>query len=330
MLLDELGEKIGVVFDVNNRIDGQLAYDIAATSQKAFEECFLEAALPCMEKYKEYPLCITGGCGLNILLNTRLKEEFGREVFVGPVPNDVGLAVGMMCDLVRPDEQVDITYSGIPLLDEDSLGEYVSMLYPSVRKLSHERDAWDGHTEVTYDTLCNDLITGKIIGVVRGNSEHGARALGNRSILCNPAFSDMKNILNENVKHREWYRPFAPVVRLEDVSKYFEWVGESRWMTFCPKVKDEWKEKLSSIVHIDGTARVQTITREQNPWLYDLLTMMDSKTGVGVLLNTSFNVNGKPIVSTLKDAFYMYNTTKLDGLVVNDNYFRKEPFGIFV
>jgi predicted NodU family carbamoyl transferase len=171
--------------------------------------------------------------------------------------------------------------------------------------------------------LVNDLADGKIVGVARGRSEHGARALGNRSIICNPSIPEMKDILNAKVKHREWYRPFAPVVRLEDISKYFEWEGESRWMSFCPKVKDEWKYKLGAITHVDGTARVQTVTREENEWLYDLLTKFEEKTGVGVLLNTSFNVDGKPILSTCKDAFTILETTEMDCLIIEDYYFKK-------
>jgi carbamoyltransferase len=111
---------------------------------------------------------------------------------------------------------------------------------------------------------------------------------------------------------------------LEDVSKYFEWEGDSRWMSFCPLVKEEWREKLQAITHVDGTARVQTVTRDENEWLYDLLTEMDAKTGVGVLLNTSFNVDGSPILSTLKDAFTILEKTQLDGLLIEDYYILKQ------
>ena len=167
------------------------------------------------------------------------------------------------------------------------------------------------------------MIDGKIIGVVRGNSEHGPRALGNRSILCYPIYSEMKDILNKKVKNREWYRPFAPVVRLEDVDKYFDFSGESRWMSFCPTVKKEYSELLTSITHVDGTARIQTVTREQNEWLYNLLTKLSEKTGIGVLLNTSFNVDGKPILSKYSDAIHVFETTQMDGLILN-NFYRKK------
>ena len=124
----------------------------------------------------------------------------------------------------------------------------------------------------------------------------------------------MKDILNIKVKHREFYRPFAPVVRLEDISEYFEFEGESRHMSFCPKVKDKYKNILPAITHIDGTARVQTVTKEQNEWLYNLLGELDTP----VLLNTSFNVNGKPLVSTYQEALHVYNTTDMDNLILQD------------
>jgi len=187
--------------------------------------------------------------------------------------------------------------------------------------MSHVEDGWI--PELTIKTLSKDLNEGLIVGVVRDTSEHGPRALGNRSILCNPTYPNMKDILNEKVKNREWYRPFAPVCRLEDVSKYFDFDGESRWMSFCPTVKEEYRDKLVSITHVDGTARVQTVTKEQNPWLYELLTEFEKESGVGVLLNTSFNVNGKPILSRYSDAFEVYNNTKMDALVLDKFYFKK-------
>jgi carbamoyltransferase len=168
------------------------------------------------------------------------------------------------------------------------------------------------------------LADGKIIGVARGGSEHGPRALGNRSILCNPTFPQMKDVLNAKVKHREWYRPFAPVVRIEDASKYFAVIEESPYMSFAFDVKDEWKQKLSSITHIDGTARVQTLRKEHNEWLYNLLGEFEKITGHGVLLNTSFNVNGRPILSTAAEAFKVLLDTQMDGIVIEDTLFIKK------
>jgi len=310
--IEILGNKIDVNFDINDRIESNTAWDIAATSQRAFEECFLEVAIPYFNKYPKLPIIITGGCGLNILLNTRISKEFNKEVFVGPNPNDCGIAVGMLLHELKPKKQVDITYAGTTLLDIDSFGNII------------QNSGIPFKTEMlSIDKLVSDLVEGKIVGVAKGRSEHGPRALGNRSILCNPSIPNMKDVLNEKVKHREWYRPFAPVVRLEDVSKYFEWEKESRWMSFCPEVKPEWRTKLQAINHVDGTARVQTVTREQNEWLYDLLTEFEKSTGIGVLLNTSFNVAGKPILSTVSDAFSLFETSAMDCLLIENYYLRK-------
>ena len=323
--LNALGEKIGVVFDPHNRLEGEIAYDVAATAQRAFEECFIEVAKPYFEKHPDLPICITGGCALNIILNTRIKQEFGKEVFVGPNPNDCGIALGLMLKHLKPEKPIDVTYKGLPILDKNTLAQTLCA-YPYVRKFMDKSESYHAFEQWDRSILIDDLVKGKIVGVVRGQAEHGPRALGNRSILCNPCIEEMKDVLNAKVKNREWYRPFAPVVRLEDVSKYFEFEGESQWMSFCPKVKKEWRERLAAITHVDGTARVQTVTREQNSFLYDLLTSFEKANGVGVLLNTSFNVNGKPILSTYSDAFKIYDTTQLDCLLLEDYYIRKENF----
>lgn len=307
--IDELGEKIGVKFDIENRLTGDIEYKVAATSQAAFEEIFFEYVDEIIKDHPDIPICISGGCALNIVLNTKIKKHYNREVFVGPNPNDCGLAVGMLANMVMPEEQIDITYGGPEILDKNKLGGYI-----------------ERYTPLYYgpENLAKELKEGKIVGLVQGRSEHGPRALGNRSIICNPLISDMKDKLNFKVKHREWYRPFAPVVRLEDVSEYFEWGGESRWMSFCPKVKENYLDVMPAIVHIDKTARVQTVTRDQNPFLYDLLTQFKKLTGIGVLLNTSFNVDGKPILSTLEDAFHVWKTTELDALHIFGFYFDKK------
>lgn len=305
--LDQLGNKIGYVFDAKVRFTGQLAYDIASTSQHAFELVFMEIIEPWLEKYPGLPLCISGGCGLNIIANTVIRNKFQRDVFVGPNPNDCGISVGMMLDYLRPEQPYDATYAGSILYDIDTFAQ--------------QKFAWSSlykFKQVDVVDLARDIAEGKIVGVARGRAEHGARALGNRSIICDPSFPYMKDTLNEKVKHREWYRPFAPVVRLEDVSKYFEWEGESRWMSFCPQVKQEWRAILPSVTHVDGSARVQTVTRQQNPFLYDLITEVERLTSVGVLLNTSFNVDGKPILSTVYDVFQIFNTTEIDAIVIED------------
>jgi len=295
----------------NGGINGQLAYDVAATSQKVFEDIFFELTTEEISKYPDYPICVTGGCALNVLLNTKIKKKFGRKMYVAPNSNDCGIAAGALLERIKPKRQVNLMYSGPNLFDYESIGQY---FYADSYRLEIRKMV----------ELPKLLADGKIIGVARGGSEHGPRALGNRSILCNPTFPQMKDVLNAKVKHREWYRPFAPVVRIEDASKYFAVIEESPYMSFAFDVKDEWKQKLSSITHIDGTARVQTLRKEHNEWLYNLLGEFEKITGHGVLLNTSFNVNGRPILSTAAEAFKVLLDTQMDGIVIEDTLFIKK------
>jgi carbamoyltransferase len=316
ILIKELGSKIGVEFSqrLGKRLVGQLAYDVAATSQHVFESLFFELAGPIIDGRPDLPICITGGCALNVLLNTRIKRTWpDRKVFVAPNSSDCGIAVGNLLYLLKPAKPANVIYAGLPLLD---LGVVAHHWYSVSSQVSWEK--------LNDDRLVDLLAAGKLIGVARGNAEHGPRALGNRSILCDPAFPQMKDVLNTKVKHREWYRPFAPVVRIEDANTYFDALEESPYMSFAYDVRSEWRTKLSSVTHVDGTARVQTLRRDDNPWLHDLLGKFHAKTGHGVLLNTSFNVNGQPILSTVREAFQLLMSTQLDGLVIENHLFLKK------
>jgi len=305
--IQNLSNTINLPFSTTNKLSGTDSYNFAKTAQEVFEEVVFEC-IDNVVNSNNLPLIITGGCALNIVLNTKIKERYDREVFIAPNSTDCGLAIGLLCKYTYPTEIIDITYSGVKVLDRYSLIDFIEH--------RHGKD-------VDLETIVDDLINNKILGVVQNDSEHGPRALGNRSIICSPLSSDMKDILNLKVKHREWYRPFAPIVRLEDVSEYFEWEGESRWMNFCPKVRPNYINKIPAVVHVDGTARVQTITQEQNPFIYNLITTFKEKTGIGVLVNTSFNVDGKPILSTYKDAFKVFDETQLDRLYLDGYYFTK-------
>ena len=309
--LEKLGKKIGLEFNEFKRLGKVEGRNLAATSQRAFENLFLKHIKPFIKLHPDLPICIAGGCGLNITLNTRVVNELKKEVFVGPNPNDCGLAAGMLLNQIKPEKPSILTYTGPYLKDRESLGEYIQYCSSSIS------------SEVDLEKVADNLIKGKILGLARGRSEHGPRALGNRSILCNPAVKDMKDILNAKVKNREPYRPFAPVVRLEDLNKFFEWELPSEHMNFSPLVKEEWREKLASITHVDNTARVQTVTKDQNIFLYELLSLINEKNGVGVLLNTSFNVAGKPILNSIKDAFELFESTEMDNLLIENTYLEK-------
>lgn len=313
-----LGKQIGVDFVERKTsadgLRGKLAYDLAATSQRAFEDLVLEMLAPYLAQYPDAPLCLTGGCALNVLLNERMRREIGRPLFVAPNSSDCGIAAGALLDQIRPAKPVDLMYAGGALLDLAALPSYIQERTGRVEVL-------DGSPPV----LARKLMDGLIVGVARGCSEHGPRALGNRSILCNPASPDMKDTLNAKVKNREWYRPFAPVVRVEEASRYFELDDESPYMNFAVRVRPEWVVRLAAITHVDGTARVQTLRRAANPWLYDVLEEFERLAGHGVLLNTSFNVSGKPLLSTVREAFDVFDRTRLDALVIENLYIGKAP-----
>jgi len=303
--LPRLMEKIGVQ-DFNQRttrLEGQIAWDIAATTQEVFEQQFFKFAKPFLDKYPDLPITMSGGCALNVILNTKLLHMRNGKVFVPPNTSDCGVAVGGLLLKLKPEQQVDLTYCGTPILDSHMLSSYI------------ENEPLSVVENVSVPDLAKFLSLGNIVGIIRGNSEHGPRALGNRSIVCNPV-GDMKDVLNAKVKNREWYRPFAPVVRLEDATKYFDFPegAQSRHMTYVAEVRDEYKEVIPAIVHIDGTGRIQTVTEQQNPFLHELLTEFDKASGNGVLLNTSFNVDQKPILTRLSEALEILRTTEMDAV----------------
>lgn len=308
--LTTLFKEMGVEdFDLeNSSYEGQFAWDIAATTQAAFERQFFKYARRYLDQYPELPVALSGGCALNVLLNTKLLEERKGEVFVPPNTNDCGISVGGLLWYLAPESQTDLTYSGLPVMDDNRFAEYM------------ESGGYAVIPNINAKDIAGFIADGNILGVVQGNSEHGSRALGNRSIICNP-IEGMKDTLNHKVKNREWYRPFAPITRVEDANKYFHFAGtESRHMVFVAEVRDEWKSTLPAITHEDGTGRLQTLTRQQNELIYDVITEFEAMTGHGVILNTSFNVNGKPILTRLSDALEILSKTKLDAVYYKGNF----------
>lgn len=293
---------------------GQEGYDFAASLQGAFEEKFLELVNPFLYAYSSWPLCLAGGGALNILTNTQVYKEQKKLPFVPPDPSDCGLSLGALLFLIKPDSPYEDPYSGPELLDRNLLSTYINEKYFDTKSDGYLVQNIQGNSSY----IAALLKQGKIIGAARGKAERGPRALGNRSILASASIPNMKNKINHKVKGREWFRPFAPVVRLEDVNKYFEWEHESRYMSFSPIVKKKYRRTLESITHVDNTSRVQTVTRDQNKFIYDLLTDLEKECGIGVILNTSFNVDSKPIVSSVKDCLQVLEDTELDGVVIDD------------
>jgi carbamoyltransferase len=173
------------------------------------------------------------------------------------------------------------------------------------------------------ETAAGALSQGRIIGWFQGREEWGPRALGNRSILCHPGWPGMKATLNARIKNREPFRPFAPAVRAEKLSTCFQGSHEVPFMIVVYKVRPEWRERLSAVTHEDGTGRVQSVSRENNPLYYDLISAFERKTNVPVLLNTSFNEN-EPIVHTPAQAIDCFARTRMEALGIGSFWLEKQ------
>lgn len=287
-------------------IDGIAAYDLAATAQRAFENIFIEAVTPAIDQYPGYPICLGGGCAQNVYLNSRVREHFKREIFVPANCNNSGIALGMAVLVTKPQTAVDFSYVSFPLLGIERL-ETEKTNRPTV--------------EATPRKVAQLLGEGKVVGIAREGGDHGVYSLGNRSILCDPATPNMATFLREAVKATETYMPFSAMVRAENADLYFSKGCTTKYPNFAVKVNDAYLSKFSAITHIDGTARVQAVTKEQNPWLYDLLGWFESYSGHGVLLSTSLNHQNNVVVSTVSDAFEFFDNTLLEALVVEDALF---------
>jgi carbamoyltransferase len=306
--LEQLGSQIGLSLE-RDSLTGTDAFDFAMTGQHVFETLFLERVLPLANHYR-LPICISGGCALNVIVNQRLAEIVDLPIFIPPNPNDCGLALGALLSKAAPHHPVNVTYSGIGIVDRRDLSETVER-YRAV--------------EVRPAHVAQLLFAGNVVAVMRGNAEHGPRALGNRSILCDPSVPGMKDRLNGRVKFREQFRPYAPVVQAQDADLYFDNArNDMSFMSFNPTVKSNWRTTFASAVHIDGTARVQTVTSDQHPWLYELLTEFRRLSGYGALLNTSFNSKGKPMVARISDALSIFFATDIDFLLIENWLFRKQ------
>ena len=270
-------------------------------------------------------LCLGGGCALNILANTKIIEEgVYKNVHVNTAPNDDGLCLGAALymaakyEKTRPILPDDIGYLGINYSDED----IENSLQPIDSQVL-EYEKFDDFLDLC-KRVVKDLKDNKVVAWFQDKSEFGPRALGNRSLLVNPIF-DNKDYLNNEVKYREYWRPYAPMVIEEEVKDWFTLpVDKSPHMLFNSWVVEDKKERIPSVVHEDGSARVQTVSEINNRKVYMLLQEFFKETEVPVLLNTSFNLGGEPIVESPADAVRTFTNSNIDVLVMQNYYCRKK------
>ena len=303
--------------------------DLAWRVQDDTETVLLARARWLREATGAKNLCIAGGVALNCVANGRIAREAGFEnVWIQPAAGDDGIAIGC-------------AYYGRLAVRKEPRSFVMTHSYVGKTYSDQEVDAAIGKTLVRVQTsatrsadICAEtaglLAQQRVIGWFQGGSEFGPRALGNRSILADPRHPEMKDILNRRVKHRQAFRPFAPIVLAERAKEIFEGDEDSPFMLIAKHVRPEWRDKIPAIVHVDGTARVQTVHPDTNPVLYRLLKQFEALTGVPVLLNTSFNVKGEPIVETPRDAMICFLTTGIDHLILHDRLISKNRMHRFV
>ena len=295
--------------------------DVAASIQQVTEELLLNMAHNLYRETGLNRLCIAGGVGLNSVANARiLKETPFEELFVQPAAGDGGGALGAALWasnslLGKPRNfAMQHAYWG-RANSEHEIGDFLVENSIPFRRFDNDEDLLDHVVE--------RLMEGKVVGWSQGRFEWGPRALGSRSILADPRNPNMKDIVNAKIKFREPYRPFAPSVLAEFAGKYFDLCQPqchhpARYMLYVVPVKENQREVLPAITHVDGTGRLQTVFRNQSPRYYRLIERFGQATGVPVLLNTSFNLKGEPIVNTSANAFNTVSKSEMDSLVLEN------------
>ncbi|HEV2903434.1 MAG TPA: carbamoyltransferase N-terminal domain-containing protein [Pyrinomonadaceae bacterium] len=304
--------------------EGARFADCAASVQLVLEDTLVEMARSLHEETGLPDLCLGGGVALNGVANARILAESGFErVFVPPAPGDAGCALGaaLYADRIHfgnpHREMPDHPFWG-PSVDGSDLARLA-------REDGHFVDQLDDRALI--DQIADDLVSGRIVGWMDGALEFGPRALGHRSILAAPHAIEMRDRINREIKFREEFRPFAPVVPVEAADKYFELppggLRLARFMSGVFPVRPEWRSQLQAVTHIDGTARLQALERAMAPRLYSLLEAYGRRTGIPILLNTSFNLAGEPIVNRVAEGYSTFLRCGIDVLVAGQNRVRK-------
>lgn len=300
----------------------QIYADIASSAQSVLEDKLVVIAKNVQIKTGSKNLCYSGGVALNGVANWKIFQEAGFEdLFINPAAGDSGGAMGAALYLYHHvlDKKRKIVYSFNPYLGEKNTDEEIESFFADLNikyKKYSDRDL--------ISKLARDLKNGKVIGWVRGRFEWGPRALGARSIIADPRSKKMKDLVNKKIKFREAFRPFAPFCAIEDAKKYFD-VGNNykiqplEHMICVVNVNKDKQKNLGAITHVDGTARPQFVRKSINPLYYSLVKEFGKLTGVSVLLNTSFNLKGEPIVNKVNEAYQTFMNSGLDILVI-ENY----------
>ena len=284
-------------------------YDLAYTMQKIWLDSLIKEIYP--YRFESPNLVISGGCALNCMLNYLLvKTNWFRNIYFTPIASDVGQSYGAVLNYLLRSMPEEIQH----------INTKRYFMTEPFRDKKYFNSIENKFTDLKVNTIVDMLNEDKIIGVCRGNIEMGPRALGHRTILASPFNKDMHDKLNE-IKGREWYRPYGIIVPRDKMKDYFDIDIDASYMNVLAYCKDS--ELLQGAQHTDGTVRVQTVSKEENPWLHNLLMAFGQKSGIPILINTSFNDSGLPIFNYVEDMYRMYNE-KLDGLIIENKMILKE------
>lgn len=302
--------------------------DLAYWVQKETERALLYLLSARRKKTAGNNLVYCGGVALNAVANERILRESGfRNVYIQPSAGDNGIAIG--CCFYGWDQiigQKRVLHDGSTCFGrnyrEDEIVEALAEFASAVIAESSD--------DIAVQTA-EALAEGLVVGWFQGGSEFGPRALGHRSILARPDKKGLREHINANIKFREDFRPFAPAILAEDTENYFDCEHESPYMLLTAKAKEEKRSALNEVIHIDGSGRLQTVNSRRDPLFYKLIACVKARTGIPVLLNTSLNRRGLPIVETPKEALELYVKTALDVLVIDRFFIRKRssPHGSF-
>jgi len=308
---DHMEKKFGKPREPHTEIT-QRDMDLAYGLQHRFEEIFFHLLNGLHKQVPSEDLAMAGGCALNSVANGKLFDRTPfRRTYIQPAAGDEGLAIGAAlhtCHSVLKQprrHELKSAYLG-PEFSESHIQSFLQNVGLQYEKL--DRTA-------LLDTVSEQIALGNVVGWFQGRLEWGPRALGNRSIVAHPGLPNMKDVLNARIKHREWFRPFAPSIMADYQHEYFEHDHPSPFMLHVYKIRPEKRAVLCAVNHVDDTGRLQSVTREENSLYYDLIAAFHRKTGIPVILNTSFNEN-EPIVCTPEEAIDCFKRTRMDVLAI--------------
>jgi carbamoyltransferase len=294
--------------------------DIAFALQWRLEQIVITLAKQLHRKTGLRKFCLAGGVAMNCVLNGKLAEqEFCDDIYVQPAASDNGVSLGAALLFAKNNgdlkpKRMEHMYWG-PSYTNNQIKKAIE-----IAKLNYTKS-----NNITKETA-KFIADGKIVGWFQGRMEVGARALGNRSILASPVFPDMKDKINNEVKHREDWRPFCPSIKEEKYEEYIDASSDSPFMIMAFPVKDDYIDKIPSCVHVDGTARPQVVKRVINKRYWELIDEFEKITGFGIIINTSFNIQGEPIVMNPEHALRCFGGTGIDVLVIGDYIIKKQFF----